>query len=444
MTSAITRDTLYDLMAAARGNVLIVGVVPLDLDWDRLLDAFTDRSSGDNLTITLYCESDNQLFGASLLTDSAAAPKRRSYHELKFIRDRAIDIDNSTRAPSPSLQVSAVIQYLSTPLCIVSIDGSMLAAPLLFDTEPVFNTIDADHPWRSSVETYLLALTADNRGGRYCARPGTEVLELYDHERTPRGIFPRSAFYDTDFSQLVVWAFVFDRTGRLLIHRRAKNAKDNRGMWDKSVGGHVDVAEDIDSSRAAARELLEELYTEELTDDREWNPFLTVRPEEIVFLGEWDPSRRDRTLFEEINKFEDRWYIFRLPSYHQVFSPRRLPDNGGIRRLRTIADVFLVIGGRKLVEGSLKKLRNSSYRLIGLDTLKSAMEMADSGQILEEWADEAVDEAVDEEVPEFTPDLANVMTGGLRGDIELFSQYAKRYLVRSNAENGGSNHDHGN
>ena len=38
-----------------------------------------------------------------------------------------------------------------------------------------------------------------------------------------------------------------------------ENAKDNQGMWDKSVGGHVAI-NDIDTVKAVARELAEELY----------------------------------------------------------------------------------------------------------------------------------------------------------------------------------------
>jgi isopentenyldiphosphate isomerase len=52
-------------------------------------------------------------------------------------------------------------------------------------------------------------------------------------------------------------ALVFDGRGRVLLQRRPRG-KDNGGLWDKSVGGHVSAGEDWDAT--LLREAGEELF----------------------------------------------------------------------------------------------------------------------------------------------------------------------------------------
>ena len=52
-------------------------------------------------------------------------------------------------------------------------------------------------------------------------------------------------------------ALVFDRRGRVLLQRRPRD-KENGGLWDKSVGGHVSAGEDFDVT--LVREAGEELF----------------------------------------------------------------------------------------------------------------------------------------------------------------------------------------
>ena len=83
-------------------------------------------------------------------------------------------------------------------------------------------------------DTHLLMAYENDKGpGVYNSLPTDEMLVMYDRENVPRGIFPRKAFYNTDFQRYSVWLLVFTRDGRILLHKRAPDAKDNRGMWDK-------------------------------------------------------------------------------------------------------------------------------------------------------------------------------------------------------------------
>ena len=115
-----------------------------------------------------------------------------------------------------------------------------------------------------------------------------QLLLSYNKEREPLGIQPRDSFLNSKNAKVVVWAFVFTQDKKVLLHRRRDNAKDNRGMWDKSVGGHVERS-DLESSKAIAREVAEELYTDECSSNKPDNiSIVSEIVKSMKFLGEWD------------------------------------------------------------------------------------------------------------------------------------------------------------
>jgi hypothetical protein len=369
------------------------------------------------------------LFSKAFTCDMDLAENRHSFRELKFVRDRAVKdfpallMEAGTKGDliGHEKSVDIEIMHLPIPVSMVQVDDRLFANLWLHGPADCFEEIVATHPWRSLLTTYINAYFDPQCGRKYASDPGEEVLELFDHERIPRGIYPRSSFYDTDYSQLVTWAFVFDRKGRLLIHRRSDNAKDNRGMWDKSVGGHINLQTDIDSSRAVVREVLEELYSDELKKGPSGIAAWWVASDrEIVYLGEWRPDHRQRYPFQEINSFDHKWAFFRLRDSQYLSSPRLLPE-GPTRRLRVIADVFLFVAGSQLNESSLSDLKNSEFKLIELAELKNVMDKALRGEKVSGF-----DRS--KSIPEFTPDLTNIMTGRLRDTLEEFAQYIKRYV----------------
>jgi 8-oxo-dGTP pyrophosphatase MutT (NUDIX family) len=320
--------------------------------------------------------------------------------------------------------------HLPLPVAIVQVDDRIFANLWLHEIESYFEEITGEHPWYPLIESYIATYFDPEQGRKYAAGAADELLELYDHDRIPRGIYPRASFYDTDHSQLVVWAFVFDRQGRLLIHRRSDNAKDNQGMWDKSVGGHVEFT-DYHTSRAAYREVIEELFTEEpedvKSDLRKWK----ISDEEVIYLGDWRPDQRGRFPFQEIRSYEREWAFFRLrevEGFERLYSPRTLP-NGSERRLRVIPDIFLFVAGPGLDEDFLRRLKNSTYKLTELTHLKSVMDRAIAKEEVPGFDENRFDEDKVNAIPKFTPDLRNIMTGKLRDILEDFSQYIKRYIA---------------
>lgn len=424
----IPRQELNRILATAERSVRLIGVVALDPDWEDLLPYWFKRATEDSeFQVLVLCESDNLLFSHSFLSDTDLAPNRREFSELRFIRDRASEDlprlltsqHSATRRNGSALPdfLSVEIMYLHMPVSVVEVDGRLFASVATYELDNHYEELGEDHPWMAVLRTYATTYFDKQQGRKYADAPGEEVLELFDHDRIPRGIYPRRSFYDTDYSQLVVWALIFDRRGRLLIHRRADNAKDNRSMWDKSVGGHVDFAQDVGTSRAVVREVIEELYTDELKKDLGvWAP----SDEEMIYLGEWRPKQRGRHPFREISSFDKEWAFFRIRDYQRLYSPREMPD-GRVRRLRVIADVFLFVAGAGLTENSLGGLYNSKFKLMDLSELKSAMDRA-----LRKEEVLGFDES--RPIPLFTPDLVNIMTGELRAALVDFSQYVKRYL----------------
>ncbi|MBN1487118.1 MAG: tetratricopeptide repeat protein [Anaerolineae bacterium] len=426
----VDKSELEEILGGAEHSVRLLGVVALDPDWQTLAKRWAATwARNPDFRIAILCESDGLLFSKSFTYDTAAARKRRSFRELKFIRDRVtvelpqtlIEIGATQGVIDPKLKFTIEVMHLSMPVSVIDIDGRLFANLWLHEAKSTFEEIHQDHPWYTSIVEYINTYFDKGYGRQYACRYGDEVLELFDHDRIPRGIYPRSSFYDTDYSQLVVWAFIFDREGRLLIHRRSDNAKDNQGMWDKSVGGHVDFT-DVDTSRAVLREVIEELFSEEVeksaSDYNKW----AVSDQEMIFLGEWRPEQRQWHPFNEIRAFEREWAFFKLRDSQRLYSPRTLPE-GTVRRLRVISDVYLFVAGPELTDQSLDKLKNSMFKLIYPSDLKDAMDKALRGEEVpgfdSSWP-----------VPRFTPDLTNTMTGELRDILEDFSQHIQRYVKR--------------
>lgn len=191
-------------------------------------------------------------------------------------------------------------------------------------------------------------------------------------------------------------------------------------MWDKSVGGHIDFHQDVGTARAASREVIEELFSDEVklsqSDLAKWS----VNDREMIYLGEWRPDHRGKAPFEEIARFRREWAFFRVSGSQYLYSPRMLP-NGKTRRLRVIADVFLFVAGPHLDESTLGELKNSTFKLVEISELKNAMDLALRGETVSDFDRE-------EPIPQFSPDLTNIMTSNLRDVLDEFSQYIKQYL----------------
>ncbi len=400
---------------SAESSVEVIGILPLDLLLQDLSELFTDLLlQKPDLSFEIVCESDNELFTRSLSLDTPFSKERRSFASMRLARKLLLNLHCTWQEEQKGSGAERFrVNLLHMPLTqyLIRIDSrKIFAAPVthrlpnLADYELV-TTDSVLHGWLAD---YLDFLFDERRGRRLMADSNTEILELYDQDRLPRGTFPRDSFYDTDYHQLVIWDFIFDRAGNLLIHRRGPNAKDNRDMWDKSVGGHVDWKSEFSTAKAAVRELVEELFEDEL--NKEAMAHFTESQRNTIYLGDWRTDKRGLYALHEIRTLGEAWAYFSLPEPRKIDSPRHLPD-GTVRRLRVFAECFLFVANAKLSPENLETLQNSDFRLLPVAQLKTELE---SGVFTTQ------DGSV--ELFRGSPDLNTIMTSELREILDEFSQ----------------------
>lgn len=202
-----------------------------------------------------------------------------------------------------------------------------------------------------------------------------EVIDIFDENRNRIGTGPRDAFLaNMAIVKSVVWALIFDRKGRILIHQRAKNAKDNQGLWDKSVGGHVST-EDLDTIEAIKREITEELFTIENEgqsghDSIQW---MITNKNKIIYLGDWKTTRFPD--LGALNLSPDEYYNFSLnyPDINkrdfrrEIVITERLLPNGETVKAKCFVDPYLCIVSEDF---DISKLYNSRFALLTPNELK--------------------------------------------------------------------------
>jgi isopentenyldiphosphate isomerase len=89
-----------------------------------------------------------------------------------------------------------------------------------------------------------------------------ELLEIVNELGQTIGIAPRSEVHgNPSLLHKVVHVLVVNRSGDLLLLQKRSMAKDVApGLWDTSVGGHIEAGEDLED--ALTREMAEELGIE--------------------------------------------------------------------------------------------------------------------------------------------------------------------------------------
>ncbi len=84
-----------------------------------------------------------------------------------------------------------------------------------------------------------------------------ELLNVYDASGSVVGSMARGEAKAKGLAVGAVQLLLVNHEGRVLLQRR-RDDKENGGLWDKSVGGHVQAGESFD--RALVREANEELF----------------------------------------------------------------------------------------------------------------------------------------------------------------------------------------
>ncbi len=454
--ATINRNQLMTAIASAKTRVRFLGVLPFDIDWDRFKDDWCNRIDNGTLLVEIICEAAHFVSGQSIIASNKKISGEERSYELGSFKNiinapeaklRKYFIDNNCRNLEPVEDIpkkeregykqyfSLRTCYLQIPIPAVNIDNDYyIALPLTrFSTLDKFEIIDETHTWYSEFLMYFKTYFDNPEGAKRFSTEETkkgnrlEIIQSFDEKRNPTGILPRDSFLDTVHVKLVVWALIFTRSGKLLIHKRKENAKDNQGLWDKSVGGHVAI-NDVDTVKAVARELAEELYIQEASEQGDHGKitFVKVNSDKMIFLGEWLPDRRYTLPFEDVNSHKDEYYYFRLNypfSTTVKNSPRHLP-NGDVQDVSVFADVYVCIAAESF---DTDKLENSEYEVLELYELKDAF---NSNKITRKNG----------KTEKFlvSPDLRSIIRSSMWDDLASFSDYVKTYFSGKETGKGGN------
>lgn len=159
-----------------------------------------------------------------------------------------------------------------------------------------------------------------------------EWFEIVSEDGTVIGCATRAACHrNPALLHRVVHVLVMNSRGELYLQKRAANKDVQPGKWDTSVGGHVNLREDLDA--AARRELTEELgirnvpfqrlysYIWQSDIERElvttylcrYDGPCTPDPHEIEEGRWWSPNEINAALGSGIftPNFEHEWHRFR-------------------------------------------------------------------------------------------------------------------------------------
>lgn len=167
-------------------------------------------------------------------------------------------------------------------------------------------------------------------GKKYTSLPNSELLEAYDKNNKRVAIFDRKSFLTLEYKRASIWGFIFNRKGQLLLHKRSNETADNRGLWDKSTGGHVDLT-DVSTTETAKREFIEELYMR----DAEFSKYNDSKTEMVVDFGEWRRGlRSDESFIEAFAPFTDRdSHVIMFRAFTEGSSLPLTVDRASIRKI---------------------------------------------------------------------------------------------------------------
>ncbi len=399
--------SLVEILQPANKRIIFLGVLPVSEEIINSLQEFTDLlDSTPELKLSILCESETLCFQYSILTDTRQSINRKSYTKLITHRDRILgtktnkgffqEVYKLSNDENLADRVLIMQQNAIMPFSAIVVDNEVYIALTLntFPTLDDYEKLDDDNPRSKQIIDYA-TFFLDSEGKQYLSSPGDELLQLYDKEDLPRGVYPRSCFYTTKFKRHSIWGFVFNRKGELLLHQRSKKTKDGRGLWDKSVGGHIDLGEN--AIITTKRELIEELFMAEA----EYTSYIDARIKDILSFGEWNLEKRaessykgafdlldtdDWILFSATNKKKDgqTLTVDRVSQRRFHWNKKGEAENVEFRPTNFVSDVFLLIAPKNCIDTHkemkerFKKAEEKGaaqdHKIISIDELKDWIE----------------------------------------------------------------------
>ncbi|PYQ24536.1 MAG: hypothetical protein DMF79_01535 [Acidobacteria bacterium] len=184
-----------------------------------------------------------------------------------------------------------------------------------------------------------------------------EPLNVYDSAGVVVGVMPRAEAKRSGLAVGAVNVLLANAGGEVLLQRRPAD-KENAGLWDKSVGGHVAAGEEFD--RTAVREAGEELF------DDPASPRVVLAADEEAFQMRLAATDLGQAVF------------FRRASFQRNLRDVRYGPDGALRNVLYHVAVYL---GRTDVP--LPGFRPQASEIAGLGYFPAAVvdEMLRRGQL---------------------------------------------------------------
>ena len=311
----------------ANKELIIVGLNPIVAELSVSPRGIVDMLKvNPELKITILYENMTEHFNQSLFYDKSLSKNRIDFEILKTLRNRIVGnnnengglIDEMLKFCDKNLEeavysrVKLLQNNLRHTVNLILADDvirycvTTLETPSMEEYEVI--TEESNPTLFNKYERYIRFLLNEKTGGLYLSEHSEELIQLYDNDSIPRGIYPRKAFYSANYQRYSIWAFIFNRKGELLLHKRSDYTADNRSLWDKSAGGHVAI-DDYSTVYTAKREVVEELFMPEA----EYTQYMKEKVIDFIDFGEWDIQKRPESYFK--SDFEsldvNDWVVFR-------------------------------------------------------------------------------------------------------------------------------------
>jgi isopentenyldiphosphate isomerase len=167
-----------------------------------------------------------------------------------------------------------------------------------------------------------------------------ELLNVYDTGGAVVGAMPRDEAKRSGLAVGAVNILLSNAQGQVLLQRRASD-KENGGLWDKSVGGHVLAGEEFDQT--AVREAGEELFDDPVS------PRVVLAGSEAAFRAQLTAADLRETV------------VFRRASRQRNLRDVRRGPDGALRNVVYHVSIYL---GRTDVP--LESFRPQASEIAGL------------------------------------------------------------------------------
>lgn len=204
-----------DLLKSASRIINIIGINPLFPIIEESAQIFTDLLIiNKNLKINILYESDNECFNQSLCARNIFEDSRMNYTYLSVHRRRVVgsktdkgliaeikekleDIRNKDNILS---RISLKQINLRLPINIIQVDNEIYFT-FVTDSMPTIDDYiklsNKDKNYKR-IKRFINFYLDKNLGGIYLSNPTDELIQMYDLDGYPRGIFPEHVFIQLD------------------------------------------------------------------------------------------------------------------------------------------------------------------------------------------------------------------------------------------------------